>query len=78
MTKLLERKRQLVLETPYLIRRRALVVHIEPSGLGLREKGRRFRLDISWADIHHRAAEIAAEELHRERLMRRTNRGKQR
>lgn len=78
MTKLIERKRQLVLETPYLIRRRAAVVHVEPSGLGLREKGRRFRLDIIWADIYHRAAEIAAEKLQQERLMRRTSRGKQR
>ena len=75
MTKLRERKRRLVLETPYRIRDRALIVHVEVSGLRLREKGRRWVLEISWAQVYHRAAEIAAELARQEkRERRRTNR----
>ena len=61
MTKLTGRKRRLVLETPFVIRGRAVVVHVEASGLKLREKGQRTSLEISWAQVYNRAAEIAAE-----------------
>ena len=61
VTKLTGRKRRLVLETPYLIRGRAVIVHVEASGLKLREKGQRTSLEISWAQVYNRAAEIAAE-----------------
>jgi hypothetical protein len=61
VTKLAGRKRRLVLETPYVARGRAVVVHVEASGLKLREKGQRTSLEISWAQVYNRAAEIAAE-----------------
>jgi hypothetical protein len=61
MTELVHRKRRLVLETPYRIRDRALIVHVEASGLRLRQKGYRWVLEITWAQIYNRAAEIAAE-----------------
>jgi hypothetical protein len=61
MTELVRRKRRLVLETPYQIRGHALIVHVEASGLRLREKGHRWILEITWAQIYNRAAEIAAE-----------------
>ncbi len=67
MTELVRRKRRLVLETPYLIRGRAVIVHVWPSGLTLREKGCRAGLEISWAQVYNRAAEIAAESARRER-----------
>ena len=44
-----------------MIRGRPLVVDVEVSGLQLREKGRRSKIDISWAQIYNRAAEIAAD-----------------
>ncbi len=61
MTELVRRKRRLVLETPYRIRGRALIVHVEAAGLKLREKGCRQGLQISWAQVYNRAAELAAE-----------------
>lgn len=61
MRKLIQRKRQLILETPCVIHGRPLVAEVEASGVALREKGRRTKLNISWAQIHNRAAEIAAE-----------------
>ena len=61
MRKLIQRKRRLILETPCVIRGRPLVAEVEASGVALREKGRRLKLNISWAQIHNRAAEIAAE-----------------
>ena len=61
MTKLTGRKRRLVLETPFVIRGRAVVVHVQASGLKLREKRQRTSLEISWAQVYNRAAEIAAE-----------------
>lgn len=39
MTRLIDRRRRLVLETPLLIGKRPLVVLVEPWGLTLREKG---------------------------------------
>lgn len=38
-----------------------MIAHVEASGLRLREKGRRYTLEISWAQVYNRAAEIAAE-----------------
>ena len=67
MTQLMRRKRRLVLETPYVIRGRAVIVHVGVSGLTLREKGCRAGLEISWAQVYNRAAEIAAESARRER-----------
>lgn len=62
MTELVRRKRRLVLETPYRIRGRAVIVHVEAGGLRFREKGCRAGvLEITWAQIYNRAAEIAAE-----------------
>ena len=61
VTKLTGRKRRLVLETPYVTRGRAVVVLVDASGLKLREKGQRTSLEISWAQVYNRAAEIAAE-----------------
>ena len=63
MTELVRRKRRLVLETPYWIRGRAVIVHVEAAGLRIREKGcRAGTLEITWAQIYNRAAEIAAEQ----------------
>jgi predicted metalloprotease len=62
VTELVRRKRRLVLETPYRIRGRALIVHVEASGLRIREKGCRAGvLEITWAQVYNRAAEIAAD-----------------
>ncbi len=61
MTALLKRKTKLTLETPYLVRGRALIAHVEPWGLRLREKGRSHSIEITWAQIHNRAALIAAQ-----------------
>ena len=66
MTELIKRKTRLILETPYLIRGRPLIAQVEAFGLRLREKGRQFTLEISWAQIYNRAAEIAAERSRRE------------
>ncbi len=38
-----------------------MIAHVEAAGLRLRERGRRFTLEISWAQIYNRAAEISAE-----------------
>lgn len=61
MPELIKRKTRLILETPCLIRGRPMIAHVEASGLRVREKGRRFELEISWAQIYNRAAEIAAD-----------------
>ena len=63
MTNILRRKRKLVLETPFLVGRRSLIVHVvEPFGLRLRAKHSRHVLEITWAQIFNRAASIAARE----------------
>ena len=62
MTRLIDRRRRLVLETPLLIGKRPLVVLVEPWGLALRQKGRHQNLSITWAQIWNRAALIAAEQ----------------
>jgi hypothetical protein len=61
LTELIKRKKWIILQTPYLVRNRPMIAYVEAAGLRLREKGRRFTLEISWAQIHNRAAEIAAE-----------------
>lgn len=66
LTELIKRKTRLILQTPYVVRGRPMIAHIEAAGLRLREKGRRYSLEISWAQIHNRAAEIAAERSRRE------------
>ena len=71
MTKLVCRKRRLVLETPHRLRGRALIVHVEAAGLKLREKGCRRPLEITWAQVYNRAAELAAERVRQERQGRR-------
>jgi hypothetical protein len=65
------RKRRLVLETPFSIRGRPIIAHIEAYGLRLREKGRRFSVEISWAQIFNRATEIAAQRNREQRRKRR-------
>jgi hypothetical protein len=60
LNELIKRKTQLILQTPYMVRGRPMIAHVEAAGLRLREKGRRFTLEISWAQIYNRAAEIAA------------------
>ena len=53
---------RLVLETPYRIRGRAVIVHVEAASLRIREKGcRAGTLEITWAQIYNRAAEITAQ-----------------
>ena len=75
MTELVRRKRRLVLETPYRIRGRAVIVHVEASGLKLREKGcRAGLLEITGAQIYNRAAEIAAERARQQGRDRKTRR----
>ena len=61
MTNILRRKRKLILETPFLVGRRPMIVHVEPFGLRLRAKRSRHTLEITWAQIFNRAAAIAAE-----------------
>ena len=61
MTRLIDRRRRLVLETPLLIGKRPLVVLVEPWGLALRQKGCHQNLSITWAQVWNRAAVIAAE-----------------
>ena len=72
MTALLKRKTKLRLETPYLIQGRPMVVHVEAWGLILRLKGCSYRLEITWAQIHNRAAIIAADKAREARKTRRT------
>jgi len=71
MTALLERKTKLRLETPYIIQGRPMVVHVEAWGLILRLKGCSHRMEITWAQIHNRAAIIAADKQRAERQARR-------
>ena len=61
MTRLIDRRRRLGLETPLLIGKRPLVVLVEPWGLTLRQKGCHQNLSITWAQVWNRAAIIAAE-----------------
>ena len=76
MKKLIARRRRLVFETPLLVGKRPLVVHVEPWGLGLRQKGCRQCLSITWAQVWNRAAIIAAEQKRLERSKRGTREGK--
>ena len=62
MTRLIDRRRRLVFETPLLVGKRPLVVYVEPWGLGLRQKGYRQCLSITWAQVWNRAAIFAAEQ----------------
>jgi hypothetical protein len=68
------RKRHLVVETPFVVRGRPIIAHVEAFGLRLREKGRRFFFEISWAQIFHRAAEMAPERDREQRRKRRPER----
>lgn len=61
MTSILKRKRKLILETPFLIGRRPMIVQVEPYGLRLRPKRSRHAFEITWAQIFNRAAAIAAD-----------------
>lgn len=75
MTRLIDRRRRLVFETPFLIGKRPLIAAIEPWGLRLREKGRRgSALPITWAQVWNRAAMIAAEVRAQSRKTNSTNR----
>ena len=75
MTELVRRKRRLVLETTYRIRGRAVIVHVEAAGLRIREKGcRAGTLEITWAQIYNRAAEITAERARQQARERKTGR----
>jgi hypothetical protein len=67
MTRLIERRRRLVLETPLRIGKRALIALVEPWGLALRLKGCHQPLPITWAQVWNRAAIIAAERRREER-----------
>jgi hypothetical protein len=67
MTRLIDRRRRLVLETPLLIGKRPLVVVVQPWGLVLRQKGCHQNLTITWAQVWNRAAIIAAEDKRAER-----------
>lgn len=71
MTRLIDRRRRLVFETPFLVGKRPLVVLVHPWGLGLRPKACRRSLTISWAQVWNRAAIIAAEQ----KRAHRTNKG---
>jgi hypothetical protein len=71
MRALLERKTKLTLETPYIIQGRPMVVHVEAWGLVLRPKGCSHRVEITWTQIHNRAAIIAADKQRAERQARR-------
>lgn len=62
MTRLIDGRTRLVLETPLLIDQRSLVVLVESWGLGLRQKGYPQCLSITWAQVWNRAAIIAAEQ----------------
>lgn len=76
MTRLIDRRRRLVFEAPLLIGKRPLVVIVESWGLGLRQKGYRRCLSITWAQIWNRAAIIAAEQRRAERSKRSSMKGK--
>jgi hypothetical protein len=76
MTRLIDRRRRLVFETPLLIGKRPLVVLVEPWGLDLRPKGCRHSLTITWAQVWNRAAIIAAEQKRAERSKRGSMKGK--
>ena len=71
MTDLLTRKTRLSIKTPYTERGREIIAEVQTWGLELREKGRRFRMPISWGAIYHRAAEIAADKARAERIAKR-------
>jgi hypothetical protein len=74
VTELVRRKRRLVLETPFRVRGRPVIVDVQAEGLSLREKGRRWSFQITWGQVYNRAAEIAAELARQEkRERRRTN-----
>lgn len=69
MQRLIRRRTRLVFETPFLIGKRPLIVAIEPWGLCLREKNcRTGKLTITWAQVWNRAAMIAADQKHAERM----------
>jgi hypothetical protein len=70
--KQIQRKRRLIVETPCVIRGRPLVVDVEASGLHLRENCRPSKIDMSWAQIYNRAAEISADRLREARRQRRS------
>jgi len=76
MTRLIDRRRRLVFETPLLVDKRPLVVLVEPWGLGLRQKGCHWCLSITWAQVWNRAAIIAAEQRRAERSQRGARKGK--
>lgn len=61
MTSILKRKTKLTLETPFNIRRRPMIAHVEAWGLRLREKGCRTVVNISWAQIYNRACQYEAD-----------------
>ena len=71
MTRLIDRRRRLVFETPFLIGKRPLVVNVESWGLRLRPKAQRYELVISWAQVWNRAATLAAEYYAETRRLRR-------
>jgi len=63
MRRLVDRRRRLAFETPFLVRKRPMIVTVEPWGLSLRPKGCRVgSLSITWAQTWNRAAIIAADE----------------
>lgn len=71
MQKLTDRQTRLVFETPFLARKRPLIVTVELWGLSLREKGRRCEgLPITWAQIWNRASIIASDRKRQERKQR--------
>jgi hypothetical protein len=72
VTRLIDRQRRLVLETPLLIGKRPLVVLVERWGLRLRPKGYRDNLHITWAQVWNRAAIIAAEQRRAKRSSRKS------
>ncbi len=75
MTRLIDRRRRLVFETPLLIGKPPLVVLVEAWGLGLRPKGCRRNITITWAQVWNRAAIIAAEQKRAERSKRGSMKG---
>jgi hypothetical protein len=77
MTRLVDRRTRLVVETSFLVGKRPLIATVEPWGLKLREKGRRLHsLMITWAQVWNRAAMIAAEQTHAEREHRHSVKGR--
>lgn len=71
MTDLLTRKTRLSLKTAYTEKGREIIAEVHPWGLEMREKGRRYRMPITWGSIYHRAAEIAADKVRAERKAKR-------